>query len=109
MVMPDKELGIYTVEQITEADFGCEETGRSEPYALLRLKAFSENAMPEKYIELSESFIAKQGIAEGKKVCISDTGGVNRYIRVVAAVIIDDKDGVKKVFATARGTQCRRS
>ena len=101
--MLNKALEIYTVERITEADFGCEETGRKEPYALLRLKAFSENAMPEKYIELPESFIAKQGIAEGKKVCISDAGEVNRYIRVVAAVIIDDKDGVKKVFATARG------
>lgn len=101
--MFDKELEIYTVEQITEADFGCEETGRNEPYALLRLKSFSDNAMPEKYIELPESFIAKQGIEEGKKVCISDAGEVNRYIRVVAAVIIDESDGVKKVFATARG------
>lgn len=101
--MSDKGLEIYTVERITEADFGCEETGRSEPYALLYLRSLSENAMPERYIELSESFIAKQGIAEGKKVCISDTGEVNRYIRVVAAVIIDESDGEKKVFATARG------
>ena len=37
--MFDKELEIYTVEQITEADFGCEETGRNEPYALLLLNS----------------------------------------------------------------------
>lgn len=30
-------MQIYTVEDITEADYGCEETGRKEPTALLKL------------------------------------------------------------------------
>ena len=88
-------MEIYTVEQITEADFGCEETERKEPTALLKL--LSENE--EKYLEATESEIASKGISEGKKVVITDDGKVLKYVRVVAAVI---RDG-DKIFATARG------
>ena len=88
-------MKIYTVEQITEADFGCEETERKEPTALLKL--LFEN--DEKYIEATESELASKGISEGKKVIITDDGKVLKYVRVVAAVI---KDG-DKIFATARG------
>ena len=88
-------MKIYTVEQITEADFGCEETERKEPTALLKL--LSENG--EKYLEATESELASKGISEGKKVIITDDGKVLKYVRVVAAVI---KDG-DKIFATARG------
>ena len=88
-------MEIYTVEQITEADFGCEETERKEPTALLKL--LSENE--EKYIEATESELALKGISEGKKVIITDDGKILKYVRVVAAVI---RDG-DKIFATARG------
>ena len=88
-------MEIYTVEQITEADFGCEETERKEPTALLKL--LSENE--EKYLEATESELASKGISEGKKVIITDDGKVLKYVRVVAAVI---RDG-DKIFATARG------
>ena len=88
-------MEIFTVEQITEADFGCEETDRKEPTALLKLRS-EEN---EKFVEVSEAELEKKGISEGKKVIITSDGIVLKYVRVVAAVI---KDG-DKIFATARG------
>jgi 8-oxo-dGTP diphosphatase len=92
-------MDIYTVEQITEADFGCEETERKEPMALLKLKSGAE----EKYVELSESELEKQGISEGKKVIFTASGEILKYIRVVAAVIQRESDGVQQIFSTARG------
>ena len=92
-------MKIYTVEQITEADFGCEETERKEPAALLKLRLDAE----EKYIELPESELQKKGISEGKKLIFTANGEVLKYVRVVAAVIQKSFDGVQKIFATARG------
>ena len=88
-------MEIFIVEQITEADFGCEETDRKEPTALLKIVS-DEN---EKYVEVSEAELAEKGISEGKKVIITADGKVLKFVRVVAAVI---KDG-DKIFATARG------
>ena len=87
---------IYTVEQITEADFGCEESGRKEPAALLKLVSDTG----EKYYELAESELQKKGISEGKKVIFTPDGEILKYIRVVAAVIQNDNG---KIFSTARG------
>ena len=90
----------YLVEQITEADFGCEETGRKEPAALLKLVCEGE----EKYIEVPESELAAKGISEGKKVIISDEGKVLKYVRVVAAVIkATNEKNEPIIFATQRG------
>ncbi len=88
-------MEIYTVEQITEADFGCEETDRKEPTALLKLKS-DEN---EKYVEVTEAELAAKRIDEGKKVIIIKDGKVLKYVRVVSALIKDND----KNFATARG------
>jgi 8-oxo-dGTP diphosphatase len=90
-------MKIYLVEQITEADFGCEETGHKEPMALLKLRAEADSS--EKYVEVSEAVLADQGISEGKKVIFTEEGNILKYVRVVAAVI---RDG-EKIFATARG------
>ena len=90
-------MKIYLVEQITEADFGCEETERNEPMALLKLRA--EDDSSEKYVEVPEAVLADQGITEGKKVIFTEDGNILKYVRVVAAVI---RDG-EKIFATARG------
>ena len=90
-------MEIFTVEQITEADFGCEETERKEPTALLKLKQIGNE--DSRYVEVSETELANKGISEGKKVIITDDGNVLKYVRVVAAVI-RDRD---KIFATARG------
>ena len=88
----------YIVEHIFEADFGCEETDHKEPMALLKLRSDSDPS-EEKYIEVPESLLADQGISEGKRVVLTETGNVLKYVRVVAAVI---RDG-DKIFATARG------
>ena len=90
-------MEIFTVEQITEADYGCEETERKEPTALLKLKQIGNE--DSKYVEVPEAELENKGIAEGKKVIITDDGNVLKYVRVVAAVI---RDG-DKIFATARG------
>ncbi len=93
------KMDIYTVEQITEADFGCEETERKEPMALLKL--ISDEG--ERYVELSEAELQKKGISEGRKVIFTANGEVLKYIRVVAAVIHKHTGGVQKIFSTARG------
>lgn len=93
-------MKVYLVEEITEADFGCEETGRKEPFALLKLVSDEE----EKYVEVPESELAAKGISEGKKAIISDDGKVLKYVSVVAAVIkaINEKNE-PIIFATQRG------
>ncbi len=94
-------MEIYIVNQITEADYGCEETDRKEPTALLKLRldSIEDNPVNEKYVEVPESELEKKGIAEEKKVIIASDGKVLKYVRVVAAVIKDEY----KIFATARG------
>lgn len=94
-------MEIFLVEQITEADFGCEETERKEPTALLklRLEGNEDSLTNEKYVEVPEAELEQKGIAEGKKVIITKDGKVLKFVRVVAAVI---RDG-DKIFATARG------
>ena len=89
-------MEVYTVKQITEADYGCEETDEKGTKALLILET-GNNA--EKRIEVAEKTITAAGISEGKKVCFSQNGEVLKYIRVVAAVIRNDD----RIFATARG------
>lgn len=105
-------MRVYTVESITEADYGCEETNREEPMALLKLvpvvSSQEESNQDEsdrivRRVEVAESILAQQGISEGKQVCISGNGSIQRYLRVVAAVIQDREHHGGKIFATARG------
>ena len=63
-VLSDKEMKIYTVESITEADYGCEESGRKEPMALLKLIADALDP-EEKYVEVSEKILANQKTESG--------------------------------------------
>ncbi len=90
-------MEIYEVLQITEADYGCEETEHNTPMACVKLQ--SESSLEEKYIEVSEAILSERGISEGKMVCFDNAGNLLKYVRVVAAVM---KDG-NKIFATARG------
>lgn len=101
-------MEIYIVKNIFEADYGCEETGRETPMALMRLEKCSvdnsDNSDNEvKHLEISEAYLASHKISEGDKVCINESGDVLKYVRVVAAVISDTANGKKKYFATARG------
>lgn len=92
---------IYRVNDITEADYGCEECPPDGPHAYVYLDAEeTENTdVAELRLELSEQYLAKTGIDIGKRVVISADGKPLKYVRVVAAVI-RKKD---KIFATARG------
>ena len=100
-------MKVYNVKRITEADFGCEETGRKEPMALLYLECITEDmdTTETKYVEVAESTLAAQGIEEGKKVVFTESGDIRKYVRVVAAIIVDKRpeDGSNIIFATQRG------
>lgn len=100
-------MKVYKVTSITEADFGCEETGRKEPMALLYLEDITEDTdtAETKYVEVAESTLSMQGIEEGKKVVFTEDGEIRKYVRVVAAIIVDKRpeDGSSIIFATQRG------
>ncbi len=101
-------MEIYIVKNIFEADYGCEETGRETPMALMRLEKCSVDNSDNsdngvKHLEISEAYLASHKISEGDKVCINESGDVLKYVRVVAAVISDTVNGKKKYFAAARG------
>jgi len=107
--MPD--MNIYKVIRITEADYGCEETGRSQPMALLELKHLpsgeethsTATSEENRFQEVSEEWISQNGISEGKTLCYAENGNLLKYVRVVAAVIHEEKNGTERIFATARG------
>ena len=88
-------MEVFNVVQITEADYGCEETDRSEPMALLKLVSDDE----ERFFEISEAELEKKGIREGKDVIFTSEGSLLKFVRVVAAVIRNED----KIFAAARG------
>ena len=102
---------IYTIQQITDPDYGCEETRRPGPAALLKLcpdtgagaDAGADANTGVRYFEVPERVIAEQGLAEGKKVTFGADGAIRKYVRVVAAVIRDPKRHPGRIFATARG------
>lgn len=92
---------VYTILQITEPDYGCEETHRAEPTALLKLREKPSDDV--RYVEVPERVLAEQGLREGKKVTFATDGTVRKYVRVVAAIIRDPKRHPGRIFATARG------
>lgn len=103
-------MKIYKILDIQEADYGCEECPKDGPHVLLRLDDGSS-------VEVSEKWIADNGIKEGKLIHIKGDGSAIKAIRVVAAVIRaefdeDDKGDIDsdehkrnviKIFATQRG------
>lgn len=113
-------MKLYKILDIQEADYGCEECPKDGPHALL-------NIDDGRSIEVSEKWIADNGIKEGKLIHIKEDGSVLKAIRVVAAVITaefdsldaehikriedvagisdieDHKHKVTKIFATQRG------
>lgn len=104
-------MKLYKILDIQEADYGCEECPKDGPHALL-------NIDDGRSIEVSEKWIADNGIREGKLIHIKEDGSVLKAIRVVAAVIIAEfgsldakhiesveghKHKVTKIFATQRG------
>ena len=84
-------MNLHRVIDITEADFGCEEHADGT-HAVLRFEDGSS-------VEVSEKWIADNGIDIGKCIHIKEDGSVIKAIEVVAAVI---RNG-NKIFATQRG------
>ena len=64
-------MNVYSITQITDPDYGCEETRRPEPAALLKLQGADGEV---RYFELPERIIAEQGLSEGKRVTFSADG-----------------------------------
>ena len=89
-------MKLYEILDIQEADYGCEECPNDGPHALL-------NTDDGRSIEVSEKWIADNGIKEGKLIHIKEDGSVLKAIRVVAAVITAEFGSVTKIFATQRG------
>ena len=84
-------MALYKIIDITEADYGCEEHFDG-PHAMLRFEDGSS-------AEVTEKWIADNGIEEGKSVWINEDKEVSKAIEVVAAVIKNDD----KIFSTQRG------
>jgi len=96
-------LDIYLVEKIYEGDYGCEEPGAAGLRASLILRPIHPDSPEKISVEVPENILSEQGISEGKKVCFKENGEILKYVRVVAAVIYEIKDGERRIFATARG------
>ena len=94
-------MDVFTIIKITDPDYGCEETHRAEPTALLKLR--EEPSDDVRYVEVPERVLAEQGLKEGKQVTFAADGSIRKYVRVVAAVIRDPKRHPGRIFATARG------
>ncbi len=94
-------MNLKKITDITEADFGCEEH-TDGPHAVL---VFEDGDR----LEVSERWIADQGIKEGKYIWIRDDGSFLKAVRVVGAIIMaemngeKDNEGRKMIFATQRG------
>ena len=100
-------MSLQRIGDILEADYGCEECPPDGPHAVLVLE-------DDRRIEVSEKWIAEQGIEEGKQIWIGEDGNVRKAIHVVAALILAEmpvsdsamkagESRVTKVFATQRG------
>ena len=92
-------MNLHKIIDITEADFGCEEH-LDGPHAVL---VFEDGDR----LEVSENWIAEQGIKEGKYIWIREDGSYLKAVRVVGAIIEAEKktgDKTEKmIFATQRG------
>lgn len=95
----------YTVTNIVEADFGCEE--RPEGRGAQACVYLKDETGAGRVLEQDEVWLADAGIKEGACVRIDDRGRLVKeplkIVRVVAAVICDNMDKKTKIFATQRG------
>lgn len=96
-----QKMSIYKIKDIIEADYGCEEHNDG-PHATLVF----EN---DDKLEVTEKWIAEQGIKEGKFIWIREDGSYLKAVRVVGAIIMAEMNGdesaepQKMIFATQRG------
>ena len=94
-------MSLHKIIDITEADFGCEEHSDG-PHAVL---VFDDGDK----LEVTEKWIAEQGIKEGKYIWIQEDGSYLKAVRVVGAIIMTEtndeetNESQKLIFATQRG------
>jgi 8-oxo-dGTP diphosphatase len=94
-------MNLHKIIDITEADFGCEEH-TDGPHAVLVFEGGDK-------LEVSEQWIAEQGIKEGKYIWMREDGSYLKAVRVVGAIIMAEKNdeenngSQKLIFATQRG------
>ena len=97
-------MKVYLVEKIYEGDYGCEEPSEQGQMASLVLRPLQPDSDEKITVDISEKTLSEKEISEGKKVCFKkEDGEILKYVRVVAAVIYEIKDGECRIFATARG------
>ena len=84
-------MGRLKINEIIEADFGCEEHFDG-PHAVLKLE-------DGRRVEVTEAWISENKIEEGKYIWLDEEKNIRKSIEVVAAVI---RHG-DKIFATQRG------
>lgn len=72
--MTDPSGKVYRVEEITEADYGCEECPPDGPHAMVRLLADDGE---ERRTEVSECFLKESRIDEGSLVCLDAEGNLS--------------------------------
>ncbi len=92
-------MEIYTVKNIEEADYGCEENFEGAR-ALLTLTDADNNECRE---QVGEDRLAFTGIDIGSRVVFGSDGKLRPVVNVAAAVICAEKDGKKRVLAAQRG------
>ena len=94
-------MSLHKIIDITEADFGCEEHSDG-PHAVLIFEDGDK-------LEVTEKWIAEQGIKEGKYIWIREDGSYLKAVRVVGAIIMaetndeETNESQKLIFATQRG------
>ena len=94
-------MSLHEIKDIREADFGCEEH-TDGPHAVLIFQNGDK-------LEVTEKWIAEQGIKEGKFIWIREDGSYLKAVRVVGAIIVAEMDSEesvgkqKMIFATQRG------
>ena len=129
-------MSLYKIVDISEADFGCEECPPDGPHAYLYLEKWKgeneikveageyqswdngesgengdcdheEENCETRRVEVSEKWIAENGLEEKKLVDIDGDGNIRKAVRVVAAIIVSRNSVTdlyrKKIFATKRG------
>lgn len=92
---------LYKIIKIQEADFGCEE--RPEGAPAMALVTFEDGNGERMRKECVDAELTEKGLEEGKYAYFKPDGELMKAIRVVAAVIRDDREHPTRIFATARG------
>lgn len=91
----------YTVDNIYEADFGCEE--RREDERLKVIVHLTDEQGQKTVLEEEDEWLKNHRINEGSRVIQDASGRLKKAIDVVAAVIKGNNENAGSILATKRG------